>query len=728
MVSLYINGKKVELADNDFLQVTYTREELINPTIVKNSFSQQITILATPDNETIFKGLFRTDARYNSAYSFDLLARVPFEIRSELNEVLESGYIKVDSIARKGAEIASYTITLYGGLGGYFYSLTYNDDGTKKTLADLAYLYWDDQGEEYVEVTPSTKSFAMTKARVLGAWNRLKNYEQGHRDLWDIINFAPCYNGTPSGDFSADKAVYKPSGATDGYLRNVVTSVTEDNVTYTPRSDANGYVLLNLANEHTEWEVQDLRAYLQRPVLSVDALLRALAYSKNSAGFLVELSDGVQNSVWKNDTWITLPLFDRDNKDPKKVKMSDLLEDTSTPADYLLGLAKCFGWVFEYIPGSKTINVMTRDEFYQNEPFEDLDVRVDHSQEISLNPYMTECRYLDFSVENYGELGEAWLEKKGRNYGGQLVDTAYPFNSDTEDVLDGVVLKGAPMVEEGGAWYWISGADAGDVGDYLNYNLKFAFGEDVSYLLYGTKSGDEVTKDMTPTVTAINEFKYNAVNSGLDFMPRVQLHGADNGSESGEGVLLFYCGEKSFPNYTAGGYSIASVEFHLSDDNDAMLLLNDNKPCWDVSPRQGVTLLSSLPLFSRWRDKTGDHAPDYIFDFGKSGEYYVPGVDMAGAKTPYTEGWQKILADRYDVNTRVLTCYVDLSGLQVGNELLRHRWAFSGAWWVLNKIENYNYGASRFTKCEFIKVNDWSNYHESGPDFNNDYNDDYDRT
>lgn len=722
MISLFINGKRVELADSDFLQVTYTREELTNPTIVKNSYSQQITILATPNNESIFRGLYRADARYVSGVSFDLLSRVPFEIRSELNEVLESGYVKVDSVSRVGAEIASYTITLYGGLGGYLYGMTYNDDGSKKTLADLTYPYYSEQIDDWDTLSPKTTSWALTSARVLLAWNALRNASQGLRDIWDVLNWAPCYNGTPSGNFSADRAIYRPSGASGGYLRNIVTQVTEDNVLYGPKTDGQGYVLIDLATEHTEWEVQDLRAYLQRPILSVDAFLRAMA--SNAGEYTIEYSDSVNAEVWRKDSWITLPLFDRENNNPRTTKMADILEDTSTPADYLLGITKTFGWVLSYNPGSKTIRVMTKNEFYQSVPFVDLTERVDVSQESSLNPYQTESRYLLYGAETYGEKASAYNDKKGRAYGSHIVDTAYPFNSDTEDVLESSALKGGAMVQEGGSWYWVSGADSDDMGAYLNYNLKFAFGEEVSYLLYGTKSGSVVTKDMTPTTTAINKFAYSANNAGADFMPRLQLHGEDNGAESGEGVLVFYSGSRELPHYSQGSTDIADIEFHLSDDNTAMTTLNDGNPCWDVSPRYGVTQLDYLPFFSRWRDETGDLTPDYTMDFGISGEVYVPGLDMSSAKTPFDTGWKDYLTDKYDVNTRVLTCYVDLSGLQVGGELLRRRWYWQGSWWVLNKIENYNYGASRTTKCEFVKVNDWKNYHDGG-DYNNDFSADF---
>ena len=42
-VKLYIGGKRADLDDGSFLLLNYTAEDLTNPTIVRNSFSRQIT-------------------------------------------------------------------------------------------------------------------------------------------------------------------------------------------------------------------------------------------------------------------------------------------------------------------------------------------------------------------------------------------------------------------------------------------------------------------------------------------------------------------------------------------------------------------------------------------------------------------------------------------------------------------------------------------------------------
>ena len=51
----------VDLDDQSFILFNYTMEDLSNPTIVRNSFSQQVTLKGTPNNNRIFGDIFRLD-------------------------------------------------------------------------------------------------------------------------------------------------------------------------------------------------------------------------------------------------------------------------------------------------------------------------------------------------------------------------------------------------------------------------------------------------------------------------------------------------------------------------------------------------------------------------------------------------------------------------------------------------------------------------------------------
>ena len=68
------------------------------------------------------------------------------------------------------------------------------------------------------------------------------------------------------------------------------------------------------------------------------------------------------------------------------------------------------------------------------------------------------------------------------------------------------------------------------------------------------------------------------------------------------------------------------------------------------------------------------------------------------------------MTDRYDDDTFILSCKVDLRGLFVGRELMNRFFYYQGAIFVLNKIINHSLTTWDETECEFVKVQDKSNY------------------
>lgn len=296
-ISLYIGNQLADLDDQSFILFNYQMDDLSNPTIVKNSYSQQITLKGTPANNRIFGDYFRTDRMVanrggQTGVDFNASQKVPFTIYNEMSEILETGYVKLDSISRQRQDI-QYKVTLYGGLGSFFYALSYDENGNKRTLADLDYLQTG---------SPDTElNFVINAQSIQEAWRRLRE-DTTAAPMWDVINFAPAYNGIPEGNFSPDKALVDP---TEVGLRD---SITDGEVTYTPKS---GYTIVNLAQAHDEWAVKDLRSYLQRPVFSMKAFWDAICNPTNNGGYEVDASVIQDHTKFGNYSalWMTLPMI-----------------------------------------------------------------------------------------------------------------------------------------------------------------------------------------------------------------------------------------------------------------------------------------------------------------------------------------------------------------------------------------------------------------------------------
>ena len=291
-LTLYIRGMKADLDSKALILMNYTQEDLQNPTIVKNSYSQQITLKGTDANNKIFSEYFRSDHKTTSG-SFNSLEKTPFTIYNEMDEKLESGYCKLESVDRKGGDV-SYKVSLYGGLGGFLYGLMYDADGNKKTLADLIYTE-NGNADEF--------NFRINRDAVRDAWRYIAGIDTSTSVKWAHINFAPCYNGLPAGSFAANKAFCPTT------CFGVSPEKTDGGVTYKAKYN---HTLITLANKYDEWAVGDLRSYLQRPVLKIKSILDAIQDNTQNGGYTVELD----SSFFKNtnpyyvDSWMTLPRLD----------------------------------------------------------------------------------------------------------------------------------------------------------------------------------------------------------------------------------------------------------------------------------------------------------------------------------------------------------------------------------------------------------------------------------
>lgn len=293
-IRLYIGDAEADLSTDSLVQMNYKADDLNNPAIVKNSYSQQVTLPSTRNNDAIFGMMFRADRRTTAGSggigpAFSPLVRTPFSIYSEAGELLESGYVKLDSVTDKNGRV-SYGVTLYGGLGSFFYTLSYDDEGNELTLADLPLL--NDDPEDKIE-------FTINKETVAEAWAALR---AGTAGPWQVVNFAPAYNGLPEGDFSADVGVGNPANA------GGVVSYPDGGNVYRP---INNNALYDLGDEFTEWQTKDLRSYLQRPVFSVKGMIAAIGRYSASKGFTLNLDDRFFNSANEayEKAWVTLPLL-----------------------------------------------------------------------------------------------------------------------------------------------------------------------------------------------------------------------------------------------------------------------------------------------------------------------------------------------------------------------------------------------------------------------------------
>lgn len=288
---LFIGDHRVELDITPSILYSYTVTDYSNPTAVRNGHSKTVTIKGTPNNNKIFGMYWNVERSVgnggpNAGIYYNASKKAPFKLFVG-TELYEEGYVRLDKINRIDKEI-SYDCTLFSGLGDFFYNLAYNPNtGDKLRLADLD--FYTGGNDEF--------DFTVTATTVNEAWEALHNGTDGK---WQHINFMPAYNGHPS-DFDADKIIMNLEG----------TALPQSDETGLFRPLAGTCVIADLPQEMNEWEVRDLRSYLQRPCIRMKSIIDACCDPDQNGGYEVELDPDFFSSSndYYTNAWLSLPLM-----------------------------------------------------------------------------------------------------------------------------------------------------------------------------------------------------------------------------------------------------------------------------------------------------------------------------------------------------------------------------------------------------------------------------------
>ena len=323
---------------------------------------------------------------------------------------------------------------------------------------------------------------------------------------------------------------------------------------------------------------------------------------------------------------------------------------------------------------------------------------MDTSKEISIQPLVFNSKWYDFVLEGVGgAFYDEYLNTEGIQYGIQRVNTGYDFNAEAVNLMDSVVFKNACTILARSKYFnYISYYDGTD---YIFQPSPF-LDKGNTYTLW-TTAGDTLETDIScPPLSATIEY-YNTDPDyyGYDIRgaAKLELRNADNKPIDGSDILIFLQG---WHNYDY---------FKVTDDVPAMNLVNDGIPCWLIADWGSSG--EQLPNFQRYKYSTmvSTRVVDSL-DFGTPRQLDIPGIRLEESSCVYFKGWKNYMRDRYDVDTKVMTCRVNFSGIQVNQDLLRKFYWYDNSLWVLNAIKNYSLTTYDPVECEFVRVQDKNNY------------------
>lgn len=691
---LLINGQEAELSKDALVLLTYQSADAEKPAAVKNSYSQGVVLPHTPTNDGIFGHLLRSDFRAGTA--FNPLARTPFEIRNDLQEVIVSGYLKLNTASGdKG-----YDVTLYGGLGGFIYALMYKADGTKRTLADMEWNTWNSGW-----VTPDDETFSTTPQGLAYRYNDGLNEQ-------DCYAFAPFDEGIPEEGFDADKQV---KVGLDWNSSDILTRVMVEGKTYYPKGyPSDNTVQINFSGKHSSWEMQEFRMQQQRPLWSIRAFLEAISQDFNNGGYEVYIDPLFEESPFVRKGWVTCKLgWDKYATSQSSSSLADILRDTKSPAEYLLSIAKICGLMFVFDEGRRRVRILTRNTYYgeYSGRYLSLEGRIAEDRGKTVTPLNFSARkILMASKEGYGARLKEYEDRTGRQYGSLRLNTGYPFGDEENDIFSDCVFRDAAVVYASNLGFRFT------IGGLVT---KQRYTDTVKYTLYtqADAQGNQTSREFEPSTEfpeypwEWKQYPYNSNYEHGNVCPLVQLCDKDGKTEDGSDVIVFYEYEQDFPR---------NLVFRATSDH-MQEFENVAKPCW---VRDAGVQVSRFPLFSRWYNPEPEEDERWGGHFTRPMEFFKPDYgpvnDVPVAKYQGERCWAKWIEERCSADARRMKCWVNLrdAGLPpVNADLLRYFWHYDGAIWVLDKITAHSLATDDLTECEFIKVVDIDNY-TNGQDFN----------
>ena len=337
MYTLKIDGHTVDFKEDISIKFNYANSDASDPAAVKNSFSYTVKLPGTATNNKIFGDIWKCNRTLvGSTYSmsmsnFNQKKKVPFVLTYD-GQLIESGYVKLNKIT-SNFFMQEYDVTLYGGIGEFFYSLQTNVDGETKSLADLYYGFSPalTLAGGHPVLTPDEEMngllYKWSAEIIAHSWHQLADMVEptAATRVTNFITAVPCYTGKYD-NFSNDTMLIENSYRYDNmqttssqnlWNQSLPTSTTIDGVTYTLYQDPlsaykSSYSKIKYPRDIEGYEAGDLRVTELPIAIKLSKVLDAISATGNNGGYTVEYSSSITSSNYWKYGWVMLgkPDFD----------------------------------------------------------------------------------------------------------------------------------------------------------------------------------------------------------------------------------------------------------------------------------------------------------------------------------------------------------------------------------------------------------------------------------
>ena len=332
----------------------------------------------------------------------------------------------------------------------------------------------------------------------------------------------------------------------------------------------------------------------------------------------------------------------------------------------IMNYTKMYSLVWQVDDLKKEINLIPRSKYFSNYSILDWTDKLDKSKDFVIKPVYFDSKYvkLNYKDSKLG-LNENYKEEFGYNYGEKLLVTDYNFDTNTKDIFK---------------------------------NIPFTFDYSPNVLLWSTLYEKQ-------------QVLYSVNNENF-----VYCQDKDGKYVNLFGCLMLYAGTKSFDK------TFSTRKILLTDDTEQMERVHTY--CYSQGNGGDNHIeVTQYPVLSNIIVKEDSgiiiNPKRYIYcnlfeipkklytlDNPFSNKSKVPTINQS----LYSRFFKKYFDERYSIQTKVVTCYMQLTLFDYINFQFNKFVMIDHQLYMVNKISDYDISTVEPTKVELITVNDINNY------------------
>ena len=332
-----------------------------------------------------------------------------------------------------------------------------------------------------------------------------------------------------------------------------------------------------------------------------------------------------------------------------KITFNDLWNNEFSPFSEIIKYCKIFRIAISVDDVNKTIKYTRLNTYFNSYKILDWTDKIDFSKDYTIKPISFENKYVLFNYEKSDLKGQEDYQKRfGYNYGEKILNTNYNFNNETKKLF-----------EKEKVYTSINNSD-----NVLSWTS-----------LYENKQIVYTTTDEIFVLCKDKDDKY-----------KKQF-----------GNYFFFQGLASF--------SIQPPMRNVIITDDSDLQTDNNIRCYGQS-WNNIKVSTYPKLNTIWTD----NGQKKLCIFNKPGTTYSTAQDFTDAKGIYDLFWKNYLDERYNIQNKIMTCYLKLTQTDFVNFKFSNFVKIGNMIYFVNKIYDFNVESNGTTKVDLISVQDINGY------------------